>query len=249
MFRQAGANAVEVVEVGPRNSSQHPVAAAEFGPLVSIYDRSQTIVNSIKDVQATLYIAFVLVVLVIFIFLGRATDTLIPAVALPLSLLLTFIAMQLLGYSLDNLSLMALTLAIGFLVDDAIVFLENTVRRMEDGRAPFEATLNSGQGDQLHHPVDDAFAGGGVHAAGVHERTGGSHLPRIRDHHRDLDLRQRPGFADAYAADVRRGCWQSAAKVRRKPGWSARSAASSIACWTSTAAHCGSSCGIAGSRR
>jgi len=99
-----------------------------------IYDRSQTIVNSVKDVRETLIIAFVLVVGVIFLFLGRATDTLIPAVALPLSLLLTFIAMKLLGYSLDNLSLMALTLAIGFLVDDAIVFLENTVRRMERER-------------------------------------------------------------------------------------------------------------------
>ena len=87
--------------------------------------------NSVKDVQETLFIAFVLVVMVIFVFLGRATDTLIPAVALPLSLLLTFVAMNMLGYSLDNLSLMALTLAIGFLVDDAIVFLENTVRRME----------------------------------------------------------------------------------------------------------------------
>ena len=101
--------------------------------IVPVYDRSLTIVDSVKDVQATLYIAFVLVVMVIFIFLGRATDTLIPAVALPLSLLLTFIAMSMLGYSLDNLSLMALTLAIGFLVDDAIVFLENTVRLMEAG--------------------------------------------------------------------------------------------------------------------
>src|SRR6185436_2778213 len=87
--------------------------------------------------------AFVLVVFVIFIFLGRATDTLIPAVALPISLLVTFIAMRALGYSLDNLSLMALTLAIGFLVDDAIVFLENTVRRMERGERTMEATLNS----------------------------------------------------------------------------------------------------------
>src|SRR5207249_5259025 len=94
-----------------------------------IYDRSTSIVNSVKDVRDTLVIAFVLVVLVIFLFLGRTTDTLIPAVAMPLSLLLTFVAMRLLGYSLDNLSLMALTLAIGFLVDDAIVFLENTVRR------------------------------------------------------------------------------------------------------------------------
>lgn len=79
----------------------------------------------------------------IFLFLGRVTDTLIPAVALPLSLLLTFVAMQILGYSLDNLSLMALTLAIGFLIDDAIVFLENTVRRMEHGERVLEATINS----------------------------------------------------------------------------------------------------------
>ena len=82
-------------------------------------------------------------VLVIFLFLGRATDTLIPAVALPLSLLLTFVVMGLLGYSLDNFSLMALTLAIGFLVDDAIVFLENTVRLMETGQSALEATLKS----------------------------------------------------------------------------------------------------------
>src|SRR5213076_1070161 len=111
--------------------------------IVPIYDRSQGIVNSVKDVQATLFVAFALVVLVIFFFLGRARDTLIPVVALPLSLLLTFLVMSLLGYSLDNLSLMALTLAIGFLVDDAIVFLENTVRRMEHGEKALAATLNS----------------------------------------------------------------------------------------------------------
>ncbi|MCI0661859.1 MAG: efflux RND transporter permease subunit, partial [Acidobacteria bacterium] len=111
--------------------------------ITPVYDRSQSIVHSVRDVQVTLMIAFVLVILVIFIFLGRASDTLIPAVTLPLSLLLTFIVMQALGYSLDNLSLMALTLAIGFLVDDAIVFLENTVRRMERGERALEATLNS----------------------------------------------------------------------------------------------------------
>ena len=108
-----------------------------------IYDRSQTIIHSILDVQLTLAIAFVLVVIVIFVFLGRATDTLIPAVALPLSLLITFVVMDLLEFSLDNLSLMALTLAIGFLVDDAIVFLENTVRRMEHGEKALEATIAS----------------------------------------------------------------------------------------------------------
>src|ERR1700726_4198220 len=143
VFRRAGVNAVAVArsvrDLLPSIQSQLPTSVL----LVPAYDRSLTIVGSIKDVQATLYIAFVLVVMVIFVFLGRVTDTLIPAVALPLSLLLTFIAMDVLGYSLDNLSLMALTLAIGFLVDDAIVFLENTVRLMEEGQNAFEASLNS----------------------------------------------------------------------------------------------------------
>jgi hydrophobic/amphiphilic exporter-1 (mainly G- bacteria), HAE1 family len=143
VFRRAGVNAVEVAksvrDLLPSIQSQLPSSVVLF----TAYDRSQTIVASIRDVQSTLYIAFVLVVMVIFVFLGRATDTLIPAVALPLSLLLTFVGMDLLGYSLDNLSLMALTLAIGFLVDDAIVFLENTVRLMEEGRNALDASLES----------------------------------------------------------------------------------------------------------
>src|SRR5213082_3044390 len=141
--RRAGANAVEVSksihEVLPAISNELPGSIR----VTPIYDRSQSIVNSVVDVETTLVIAFVLVVMVIFAFLGRATDTLIPTVALPLSLLITFVAMNFLGYSLDNLSLMALTLAIGFLVDDAIVFLENTVRRMERGEEPFQAAINS----------------------------------------------------------------------------------------------------------
>ena len=141
--RQAGANAVEVAksvrDLLPLISAELPGSVR----VTPIYDRSQTIIHSVIDVQMTLAIAFVLVVVVIFMFLGRAKDTLIPAVALPLSLLITFIAMEMLGYSLDNLSLMALTLAIGFLVDDAIVFLENTVRRMERGEKALEATINS----------------------------------------------------------------------------------------------------------
>src|ERR1700730_16073381 len=130
---------MSIREVLPMVSAQLPGSIR----VTPIYDRSQSIVHSVNDVQTTLLIAFVLVVMVIFAFLGRATDTLIPTVALPLSLLITFIAMGALGYSLDNLSLMALTLAIGFLVDDAIVFLENTVRRMERGEEPFAAAVNS----------------------------------------------------------------------------------------------------------
>lgn len=141
--RRAGANAVEVAksiyDVLPLVQNELP-GSIHIQP---IYDRSQSIVHSVVDVQMTLIIAFVLVVAVIFAFLGRVTDTLIPVVALPLSLLITFIVMRALGYSLDNLSLMALTLAIGFLVDDAIVFLENTVRRIERGEPPFEAAINS----------------------------------------------------------------------------------------------------------
>ncbi len=141
--RRAGSN---VVEVAKAVRDLLPIIRAELPGSVRvtpIYDRSQTIVNSVDDVQQTLLFAFVLVVGVIFLFLGRARDTLIPAVALPLSLLLTFMVMSLLGYSLDNLSLMALTLAIGFLVDDAIVFLENTVRLMERGMKPLAAALES----------------------------------------------------------------------------------------------------------
>jgi hydrophobic/amphiphilic exporter-1 (mainly G- bacteria), HAE1 family len=141
--RRAGSN---VVQVAKSVRDLLPIISAELPGSVRvtpIYDRSQTIVNSVDDVQQTLLFAFVLVVAVIFIFLGRARDTLIPAVALPLSLLLTFVVMNLLGYSLDNLSLMALTLAIGFLVDDAIVFLENTVRLMERGLEPMQAALQS----------------------------------------------------------------------------------------------------------
>ena len=141
--RRAGANAVEVsksiYEILPMVQQELPGSIS----IMPIYDRSASIVHSVADVQATLIIAFVLVVIVIFAFLGRVTDTLIPVVALPLSLLITFIAMRGLGYSLDNLSLMALTLAIGFLVDDAIVFLENTVRRIERGEPPFEAAISS----------------------------------------------------------------------------------------------------------
>jgi len=141
--RRGGSNAVEV------SKSIHemlPTVKAELPgsiDILPVYDRSASIVHSVADVQVTLMIAFALVVIVIFAFLGRVTDTLIPVVALPLSLLITFMAMRGLGYSLDNLSLMALTLAIGFLVDDAIVFLENTVRRIERGEPPFEAAISS----------------------------------------------------------------------------------------------------------
>src|SRR6476619_1658618 len=141
--RQAGANAVEVANsvraLFPELRASLP-GSIQFTP---VYDRSQSIVNSANEVKWTLMIAFVLVVIVIYVFLGRATDTLIPAVALPMSLLLTVAVMYMLNFSINNLTLMALTLAIGFLVDDAIVFLENVVRRAEHGESILKATYNS----------------------------------------------------------------------------------------------------------
>ena len=141
--RQAGANAVEVARSITSLLPQLRLELPGSINLIPTFDRAQSIVNSVHDVQETLMIAFVLVIIVIFVFLGRAADTLIPVVALPLSLLVTFLAMWALDYSINNLTLMALTLAIGFLVDDAIVFLENVVRRAERGESIYKATLNS----------------------------------------------------------------------------------------------------------
>ena len=141
--RQAGANAVEVANSVKALTPELRAGLPGSITLIPVFDRSQTIVNSVHDVRTTLIIAFVLVVAVIYLFLGRAKDTLIPAVALPMSLLLTFAVMYLLGFSINNLTLMALTLAIGFLVDDAIVFLENVIRRAEHGESILKAAYNS----------------------------------------------------------------------------------------------------------
>ena len=104
-------------------------------------DRSKTIRAAFKDIQWTMLITLVLVVAVIFLFLHNGSATLIPALALPFSILGTFAVMQLLDFSLNNLSMMALILSIGFVVDDAIVMLENIVRHIENGETPFEAAL------------------------------------------------------------------------------------------------------------
>ncbi len=107
-----------------------------------LFDRSLSIHESVNDVKTTLLITLILVILVIFLFLRNISATIIPSLALPMSLVGTFTAMHLLGFSLDNLSLMALTLSVGFVVDDAIVMLENIVRHMEMGEKPLEAALN-----------------------------------------------------------------------------------------------------------
>lgn len=139
--RQPGTNTVEVV-----NSIKVPFPSlrAQMPPSVqlnTLYDRSESIRDSVNDVKFTLQLAMFLVILVIFLFLRNLSATIIPALALPMSIIGTFSVMYLLDYSLDNLSLMALTLSVGFVVDDAIVMLENIVRHMEQGLPPLQAAF------------------------------------------------------------------------------------------------------------
>ena len=140
--RQPGANVVEVVDaikaVLPTLRAQIPQSIE----LELFFDRTQSIRESVHDVQLTLIGTIVLVILVIFLFLRNFSATVIPSLALPMSIAGTFAVMYLLDYSLNNLSLMALTLAVGFVVDDAIVVLENIVRHMEEGEPPYDAAVN-----------------------------------------------------------------------------------------------------------
>jgi HAE1 family hydrophobic/amphiphilic exporter-1 len=143
--RQPGTNTVEVVDgiraLLPRFRQELPAAVN----LNVLYDRSAAIRESVRDVQFTLGLAIALVVLVIFLFLRNLSATIIPSLAVPLSLIGTFMVMYLFGYTVDIISLMALTLSVGFVVDDAVVVLENVVRHMEEGKSRRGAALQGAQ--------------------------------------------------------------------------------------------------------
>jgi HAE1 family hydrophobic/amphiphilic exporter-1 len=142
VLRQPGANTIQVVDQIKKVLPTFAALIPKAVQLDIMYDQSQTIRNSVDDVQFTLLLTVGLVVLVIFVFLGNLSATFIPSLALPISIVGTFAAMKLLGFSLDNLSLMALSLSVGFVVDDAIVMLENIVRHMEMGKTSMEAALD-----------------------------------------------------------------------------------------------------------
>ena len=139
--RQPGANIIKVVDSITLRLKQLQANLPSSVKVTVLTDRTNTIRASVKDVQFELMLTIVLVVMVIFIFLRTLSATIIPSVAVPLSLVGTFGVMYLLGYSLDNLSLMALTISTGFVVDDAIVMIENIERFIEDGHTPLEAAL------------------------------------------------------------------------------------------------------------
>jgi len=141
LFRQPGANIIGTVD---RVRAMIPQLQATIPPSIHldvVLDRTGTIRASVRDVEVTLSISILLVILVVFVFLRSGWATVIPSVAVPLSLIGTFGVMYLLGYSLDNLSLMALTISTGFVVDDAIVVIENISRHLEDGMKPLDAAL------------------------------------------------------------------------------------------------------------
>jgi hydrophobic/amphiphilic exporter-1 (mainly G- bacteria), HAE1 family len=140
--RQPGTNTVEVADAVKETMKTLVTQLPASVEVNTLYDRSLSIRQSVDDVKLTLFITLVLVVMVIFLFLRNLSATVIPSLALPLSIVGTFAVMYLLDYSLDNLSLMALTLCVGFVVDDAIVMLENIVRHMEMGKAPMQAALD-----------------------------------------------------------------------------------------------------------
>jgi HAE1 family hydrophobic/amphiphilic exporter-1 len=141
VLKQPGANTVDVVD---QLRNHLPNYRAQVPPAVNLgvsFDRSVSIRQSVEDVQVTLMIALGLVILVIFLFLRSASATIIPALAVPVSLIGTFGLMYALGFSINNMTMLALTLSVGFVVDDAIVMLENIVRYIEGGMRPFEAAL------------------------------------------------------------------------------------------------------------
>ncbi|MEX0962389.1 MAG: efflux RND transporter permease subunit [Simkaniaceae bacterium] len=141
VLKQAGSNAVKIIqgikELLPELEEELPASLQ----VETIFDQSEWIFESVHDVEFTLVVAFLLVVLVVFFYLGKFIDTIIPVCALPMTVIGTFLVMYLLGYSLDILSLLAITLSIGFLVDDAIVVLENVARHVEMGEKPLKAAL------------------------------------------------------------------------------------------------------------
>ena len=203
VYRQPGANTTRIVDQVRAMMPQLLASLPKSMHVDLISDGSLAIDASIADVKFTLLLTIALVVLVIFLFLRHFWATVIPSIAVPLALVCTFAVMYPLGYSVNNLTLMALTIAVGFVVDDAIVMIENIVRHIEKGDTPLAGDAQGLGRDRLHHRLDHHFPGRRVHPAAADGRHGGRAVPRIRRHgdrgRRHVGLR----LAHAHAGDVR----------------------------------------------
>ena len=201
--RQPGANIIAVVDRIKALLPQLRTALPASVQMTILTDRTTTIRASVSDVEFELMLTVALVVMVIFLFLRTFAATVIPSVAVPLSLVGTFGAMYLLGYSLNNLTLMALTISTGFVVDDAIVMIENIARYIEAGEAPLEAALRGLRADRLHDSLADGLAHRGPHPAALHGRRRRPAVPRVRRDAERHDPHLGVRVADADADDVR----------------------------------------------
>ena len=177
IFRQPGANIIStadlVLAMMPELQQQIPAGMK----LNVVMDRTTTIRASVLEVEKTLLISITLVILVVFLFLRDWRTTLIPAVAVPVSLVGTFGVMYLCGYSVDNLSLMALTIATGFVVDDAIVVIETIMRHLEEGMDPMNAALVGAPPDRVYRRLDERIARRRVFADSADDRPGRPIVP------------------------------------------------------------------------
>ncbi len=202
IFRAAGANTVQVVDQVKSQLPQLQKSIPRSVHVDLLSDRSQDIRASVSGVETTLVITAILVVLVIFAFLRKPWATAIPSVTVPLAIIATFGAMYMLGYSIDNLSLMGLTIAIGFVVDDAIVMIENIVRYIEAGESGIRGRPQGCRPDRLHYCLDYLLADRGVHSAALHVRHRRAAFPRIRDDRKHSRRRVGLHCADADTHDV-----------------------------------------------
>jgi len=201
--RQPGANVIAVVDQVRALLPQLQASLPAGVDVTILSDRTESIRASIRGVQHELLIAIALVVMVTFVFLRNIPATIIPSIAVPLSLVGTFGVMLLAGFSLNNLTLMALTIATGFVVDDAIVMLENIARHLERGATPMQAALKGARqiGFTLISLTLSLIAC--IDPAAVHGRCGRQAVPRVCDHARGGDRHLAAGLADADADDVR----------------------------------------------
>ena len=212
--RQPGANVIAVVDSIQALLPELQAALPAGVDVQVVTDRTTTIRASVADVEFELGLAVLLVVVVIFLFLRSPSATLIPSLSVPLSLVGTLAVMYLAGFSLNNLSLMALTIATGFVVDDAIVMIENISRYIEAGDPPLQAALQRLGADRLHDHLADGLADRGADPAVVHARRRRPAVPRVRDHPRGHDRHLGGGLADPGADDVRQDAAPSAARPR-----------------------------------
>ena len=239
--RQPGANVIQVVdsikELLPTLTASLPQAIA----ITPLTDRTTTIRASVDDVEFELTLAVGLVVLVIFLFLRNIPATIIPSLSVPLSLVGALAIMYQMNFSLDNLSLMALTVATGFVVDDAIVVIENISRYLEEGDLAEGSRAEGLAADRLHHHFAHRFADRGAHSAAVHGRRRRPPVPRIRDHAGGDDRHLRLRLADAGADAVREIAAAEPRRARRARATRRPAAASSRGCCASTP-RCSTSC-------